>query len=148
MDNLPLLKDIHLPEPIWSFAPLGWFWLMLVIAPIVSYFAYRTFKYVRAKSRKYYALRLLKNAKENNAKSVELISEILRRICLYKYKKAITLFGQDWIDFLNGHSQIKLKNSAAELLVYGMYVPQNKQYDAKDYDFLRKFTKKWIGENL
>lgn len=147
MDNLPLLKDIHLPEPVWSF-PLGWFWFVLVFGPIGIYLAYRIFTYIRSKSKKYYALKLLKNATDNNAKSVELISEVLRRICLYKYKSAITLFGKEWVDFLNVHSKMKLKDSVAELLVYGMYVPQNKQYNKKDYDNLRKFAKQWIGENL
>ena len=147
MDNLPLLKDIHLPEPIWMF-PLGWFWFVLIFAPIGVYFTYRVFSYIIGKSKKYYALKLLKDAKENNAKSVELISEVLRRICLYKYKSAITLFGNEWINFLNDHSKMKLKGSVAELLVYGMYVPQNKQYNNKDYDSLRKFARQWIGENL
>ena len=92
MDNLPLLRDIHLPEES-LFFPLGYGWILIFAMPIVIYFCYRIFKYAQTKSKKYYALMLLKNAGDNSLESAIKVSEILRRICMYKYKNAVSLLG-------------------------------------------------------
>lgn len=159
MDNLPLLRDIHLPEDI-SFFPPGYGWGIIFVVLVLVYLTYRTYKYIRLKSRKYYALKLLQNTLDNNLESVRQISVILRRICLYKYPQAAVLFGKKWIDFLNQHSRMKLKGKPAELLIYAPYLPEGKQKDVRqeqekslnatpqDFDLLRLFAKKWIGENL
>ena len=147
MDNLPLLRDIHLPEES-LFFPLGYGWILIFAMPIVIYFGYRIFKYVQTKSKKYYALMLLKNAQDNSLESAIKISEILRRICLYKYKNAVSLFGNEWVDFLNAHTQKKLSSDAAELLIYAPYVKKDKVFKNQDYQILREFAKRWIGENL
>ena len=147
MDKLPLLKDIHLPDPIWGF-PMGYGIFMIMIMPVVIYFMYKLFKFIYAKSKKYYALNLLKKARQNNVQSVIKISEILRRVCLYKYKDAVSLFGNEWIEFLNKHCKQQIKGQAAELLVYAPYIQKNMQYDQKIYKMIRKYVKHWIGENL
>lgn len=147
MDNLPLLKDIHLPDPIWWF-PMGYGWYFVILIPIVVYFAYQLSKYLYAKSKKYYALSLLNKATKNDIQSIIKISEILRRVCLYKYKSAVSLFGNEWIKFLNDHCKIKINGQAAELLVYAPYVQNHKLYDKEIYRVIRNYVKAWIGENL
>ncbi len=148
MDNLPLLKDIHLPDEMWFF-PLGYGWCLIVAFPIVIYFFYRMFRYLQAKSKKYYALKLLSNIEENDLYSAAKISEILRRICLFKYKNAVSLYGNDWILFLNKHCKKQLTGQVAELLIYAPYMQSNHQkYDKQTYRNLRNFAKAWIGENL
>ena len=87
MDNLPLLKDIHLPEPIWWF-PMGYIWILIIILPLLILFFYKIFRLFQSKSKKYYALVLLNSAMDNNLQSAIKISEVLRRICIYKYKNA------------------------------------------------------------
>lgn len=147
MDNLPLLKDIHLPDDVWLF-PLGYGLWFVIILPILLYFIHKIAHNIRQKSKKYYALFLLSMAKDNNFNTVVKISEILRRICLYKYHEAINLFGQDWIDFLNSKSKKNIKGKTADLLVYAPYLPENKQYSQADYNKLRDYVRHWIGENL
>lgn len=147
MNNLPLLKDIHLPEESFLF-PLGYGWWLFFALPILAYAFYKTFKYFQIKSKKFYALLLLKNAETDNLESAIVISEVLRRICLFKYKEAVSLFGEKWVEFLNCHSKQKLNKKAKELLVYAPYMKKHKVYDTKDYQNLRNYAKKWIGENL
>lgn len=147
MDNLPLLKDIHLPVSEWIF-PLGYGWFLLLFLLFASYLSYKIINFIRSKSKKYYALSLLKNTKEDNLDSAIKISEILRRICLYKYKSAITLFGNEWIVFLNNHCRKKIQSDAAELLIYAPYISDGNKYKKQDYEKLRKFAMEWIGENL
>ena len=147
MDNLPLLRDIHLPEENFIF-PLGYGWLLLLLFPIFIYAGYKTFKYLKSKSKKYYALWLLQNADTDTLESAIKISEVLRRICVLKYAEAVSLFGDDWIKFLNMHSKKNLTSGAANILVYAPYVKKDKKYSNKDYQDLRSYAKQWIGENL
>ena len=147
MDNLPQLRDIHLP-PETIFFPLGYGWLIVFAALILLYILYRLAKFLYQKSKKRYALMLLKRASADNLDSVRQISEILRRICLYRYKNAAAYYGNDWILFLNNHAKKPLLDSAAQLLLYAPYMAQNKKYPPKAYRALREFAKNWIGENL
>lgn len=147
MDNLPQLRDIHLP-PETMFFPLGYGWLIVLAALILAYVFYRLVKFLYQKSKKRYALRLLKQFSADNLDSARQISELLRRICLYRYKKAAAYYGTDWILFLNNHSRKLLPDSAAQLLLYAPYMAQNKKYPPETYRALREFTKNWIGENL
>lgn len=147
MDSLPQLRDIHLP-PETMFFPLGYGWLIVLAALILLYILYRLAKFLYQKSKKRYALMLLKRASADNLDSVCRISEILRRICLYRYKNAAVYYGTDWILFLNNHSRKPLSDSAAQLLLYAPYMAQNKKYPPETYRALREFAKSWIGENL
>jgi hypothetical protein len=147
MDNLPQLRDIHLP-PETIFFPLGYGWLIVFAALILLYILYRLAKFLYQKSKKRYALMLLKRASADNLDSVRQISEILRRICLYRYKNAAAYYGNDWILFLNNHAKKPLLDSAAQLLLYAPYMAQNKKYPPEVYRALREFAKNWIGENL
>jgi len=146
-DNLPLLRDIHLPADIRAF-PLGYSWVVIVAGIVLLVVLYQVLKYLKTKSKKYYALKLLREASADTRSDVCRISAVLRRICLYKYKEAASLFGKPWVDFLNRHSRTKINGAAAELLVYAPYLPSNGTYSAEDYRRLRHFAKEWIGENL
>lgn len=147
MDNLPLLRDIHLPHPVDGF-PLGYGWLLLPVLLILAFLLYRVFLYLRIKSRRYYALNLLKSYTDSNLNSARQISELLRRICVYKYKTAASLLNQEWITFLNEHSKNKITGKAAELLIYAPFMKDGSCFDQNDYETLSRFAKNWIGENL
>ena len=146
-DNLPLLRDIHLPADVSAFPP-GYGWFVLIAVTCATYFIYKFSKAWYIKSKKLYALRLLKNAPENNIQTVRLASEILRRICRLKFPEAVSLSGTDWLNFLNTHSKNKLKGKAADLLLYAPYMAQSKNFKEPDFEEVRLFIQKWIGENL
>ena len=78
------------------------------------------------------------------------MSEILRRICVYKYPSAASLSGREWIDFLNAHGKTKMSKKAAELLLNAPYMPETgeKDFSVTDALELKEFCKNWIGENL
>lgn len=77
------------------------------------------------------------------------MSEILRRICVYKYPEAAALSGRAWIEFLNAHAGTALSGQAAELLINAPYVPADAEsYHSADLEALRRFCYVWIGENL
>ncbi len=148
-DNLPELRDIHIPQDISNF-PLGYGWLVLLGILLGSFILYKITRLAVVKSRKIYALRLVKNIPLANVqKSASKISEILRRVCVYKYPEATVLSGNDWIDFVNSKSKTKLNDKIAGLLVNAPYMPKNSTtYSIDDLAKLKIFCSKWIGENL
>lgn len=149
MDNLPQLRDIHLPPEVSAFPP-GYGWLVIAAVLMSAFLFYRLFKLWRQKSKKFYALRLLDKSKSCSVKSAREISRLLRRICLYKYPAAASLTGQSWLEFLNARSRIKLSGMAAEILIFAPYVPDQKtlKLSCADFQKLWVFTRQWIGENL
>ena len=77
------------------------------------------------------------------------MSEILRRICVYKYKTAAALFGMEWIEFLNRHAKEKISVKTARLLLDAPYISADSNaYDVQDVADLYRFCQNWIGENL
>lgn len=148
-DNLPELRDIHLPDGVSAFPPAyGWWIILLVALSIVA--AVKLIKIAKIKSKKLYALRLLKAAdKSSPIKAAAYISEILRRICVYKYPEALSLNGNEWIDFIHLHSKNKMSAKTAKLLLNAPYMPcNNHTYSSNDVDELQLFCQHWIGENL
>lgn len=149
MDNLPELRDIHIPEGVSAFPPAyGWWVLLLSILAI--YVLLRLFALLRRKSKKRYAKRLLKKiVTDSPVAAAAQMSEVLRRICVYKYPEATASSGKDWLDFLNFHSKKKLGGKAAELLLNAPYIPQDtKAYSKQEAEDLKTFCLEWIGENL
>lgn len=148
-DNLPELRDIHIPQDISNF-PLGYGWLVILSIILGSFLFYKIIRLAIVKSRKLYALRLVKNIPLTDVKkSASNMSEILRRICVYKYPEALVLSGNDWIAFVNSKSKSKLDDKSAELLANAPYMPKNSTtYNVEDLAKLKSFCIKWIGENL
>ena len=147
MDNLPLLRDIHIPPEVSAFPP-GYGWAVMAAFILFIYVCYRLLRYISSKSKKRYALKLLQGASADSLQTARQISEILRRICVYKYTEASSLFGKEWITFLNQKSRKKISGAAAELLVYAPYMPESEKFKSEDYKQLKSFAKSWIGENL
>lgn len=132
-DNLPELRDIHLPSGDISFFPLayGWWVLAGVLAAAVL-LAWLT-RFLLQRSKKRYALKLLAAARRPDLGSAVRMSEILRRICVYKYKTAAALFGMEWIEFLNRHAKEKISGKTARLLLDAPYISaDSKAYDDQD----------------
>ncbi|MBR1948316.1 MAG: DUF4381 domain-containing protein [Alphaproteobacteria bacterium] len=148
-DNLPQLRDIHIPQEFSNF-PLGYGWFVILAVCLCGWMLYKFVRYIVKKSKKRYALKLVNDISfENIQKSASAISEILRRICVYKYREALVLSSQDWIDFLQDHSKNKMDKKTADLLINAPYMPSNsKSYGIEDLQKLKKFCLSWIGENL
>ena len=62
-DNLPELRDIHLPTEDISVFPLAYGWWVLAAAVIILVLVIRLLRLLWRKSRRRYALRLLDNAR-------------------------------------------------------------------------------------
>lgn len=147
--NLPELRDIHLPEGVSVFPPAYGWWILLA-AVILAFGLYEMVRLILRKSRKRYALSLLnKISPEYVVASARQMSELLRRVCVYKYPQAAALYGREWADFLNRHAKIRLTGAAEKLLLDAPYVaPATTAYSPEDAENLRKFCRSWIGENL
>lgn len=120
--NLPELRDIHLPEGV-SGISAG----LRLVGDFRRYpfavVADRTVFDCPPQKQKRYALYLLAHVRQENAVAAALqMSEILRRICVYKYKEAAALYGQPWLDFLNRYAKIKLEGASARLLLDAPYM--------------------------
>ena len=148
-DNLPELRDIHLPDESLFLWPLSYGWWLIfgsILGVIILYYG---FSYYKRKSKKYYALKMLSKLDISNFSSAAKMSEILRRICVYKYPQAATLLNDKWLEFLNSHSHSKLGGTSASLLINAPYMsPQKTTSNIKDMQELLDFCRKWIGENL
>ena len=148
-ENLPELRDIHLPDDI-LFWPFSYGWWLIILFFFLTILLLQTFLFIYRRSKKIYAIKLLDNIISTDVvNSAKLMSEILRRICVYKYKEAVSLKGSEWLDFLNSHSNHKLEGKEADLLINSPYIPKDKtNYTAVELDKLKKYIRQWIGENL
>ena len=147
-NNLPDLRDIHLPAEAVSFWPLAygcWVVLFSVFLLLAGFFFVR---FLLRKSKKRYALRLISSLSSDNRDNVVKMSELLRRICIYKYPRAATLFGQEWVAFLNNHSSKKLSVASSQLLLNAPYCGPTASFAPQEVKNLRNFCVSWIGENL
>lgn len=149
MNNLPEIRDIHFPDGV-SFFPLAPGWWFLSGALIVLFLAIFTILWVIKRSRKYFAEKTLRaiNTDSPVLAAVE-ISELLKRICVLKYKDASTLYGQEWIDFLNSHNKKHLSADAAALLMLAPFMKSDdSHYTTDEAVEIKAFAKEWIGANL
>lgn len=149
MDNFPEFKDIHIPDGV-SVFPLAYGWWIILFAFILLIVAIKFFLWAIKTSRKYYALKTLKKITTHNPiEAAVKISELLRRVCIYKYKSANVLYAQEWIDFLNSKTKLKISGPAAKLLEYAPYMDiNNEAYKQKDAEIIKEFAKQWIGVNI
>lgn len=150
MDNLPELRDIHLPTDGISFFPLAYGWWILIVFLLLLLIISWMAKKIWRESARIYAKHLLKPLKENlSIETVIKLSEVLRRTCLKKYPQAVSLSGQEWIDFLNKNSKNKLSSETSRLLLDAPYMnQQNASYKQEDVLSLWQFCADWIGDNL
>lgn len=149
MNNLPEIRDIHIPDGV-SVFPLAYGWWIILAAIVCGAFVFWGVMLGIKTSRKHYALKTLNETDTRNPIVAAIkISELLKRICVSKYKTASALYGKDWIDFLNSHTSLKLSGNAANLLIYAPFVGEKtRSYTVNEADELKHFAKIWIGENL
>lgn len=150
MDNLPELRDIHLPEDGISFFPPAYGWWLLPLLVAALFVAVRFVLWLRKTSKRVYARRLLKkNAAQNTLAAAVCMSELLRRICVSRYPEAVSLTGKNWTDFLNNRTSRKLPEKTAQLLETAPYLPADStMFSAAEVADLRQFCLAFIGDNL
>ncbi|MBO5038775.1 MAG: DUF4381 domain-containing protein [Alphaproteobacteria bacterium] len=149
MNNLPEIRDIYIPDGV-SFFPIAYGWWVLLTGLFLLFFMIKLLLLGIKKSKKHYALKTLKNINANSPVTAAIeMSELLRRICTVKYKEAAALYGQEWIDFLNNHTEDKLSGDEANLLMYAPFMKeQNSPFNEMAAEKLKTFCKNWIGANL
>ena len=148
MDNLPLLRDIHLPDGNVSIFPLAFGWWGLLCSLLGLYVLYLIIKIVWRQSAKIYARRILLSLKgDTGLASAVKLSEIMRRACVRKYPDAVAKSGKEWIAFLNSKSKLKLSGTAAILLQNAPFMIKP-EYKPEDMQIVWNYCYEWIGENL
>ena len=147
MNNLPELRDIHLPEKI-SLFPLGYGAVFLMALLICLILLAPYFRHLYLQSKKKYAFDFLNALTQKNMASVCKISELLRRICKIKHKKAVALYGADWAGFLNETSKEKLPKYQMNILINAPYAPLWNELSDDDFNALKNFAKNWVESNL
>lgn len=147
MDNLPELRDIHLPPHIPNF-PLGWGMVLIALGLVLSIVGIWMGRRIWRQSKKYYALRKLDSYKNGDMADICEISKLLRRICIVRYPEAIALSGQKWIDFLKTKTNKALSQPAAALLAGAPYMPKNKSIAARDFEAVHQFAHAFLEDNL
>ncbi len=149
MDNLPELRDIHLPEEGVSIFPLAMGWWGILGTLLIMFLSLKLFLWIRRTSAKIYARHLMKQLQKNDINSAVKMSELLRRICKRKYPEAVAYSGDVWINFLNSHTKYKISDKVADLLKNAPFISETSNlFNENDVLDLRKFCEEWIGENL
>jgi len=148
--NLPELRDIHLPSDEISVFPLAYGWWGILLLAVTLFFLIKLILWIRKTSAAIYARKLLQGLHDNHSLSaVVKMSEILRRVCIRQYPQAVSLFGDDWIAFLNSKSKKQLDEQTAELLKNAPFMQEDSaDYSAEKQQKLWRFCYDWIGENL
>lgn len=149
MGDLPQFRDIQMPDGV-SFFPIAYGWWVLLLAVIFLFIGVKVFITFWKSRKKYYSLKKLEAISTDNPIQAAMdISELLRRISLFKYRKSCALSGQDWIDFLNQHSAEPLSPQNAEFLSFAPFMSlSDTRYTPDDAKELKNFCKNWIGGNL
>jgi len=147
VDNLAQLRDIHLPHEV-SMFPLGYGAVGFFVLLVVALFLYPYLRRLYLKSKKHYALSLIKSLKKESMEDVCMISQILRRACKIKHKEAVALFSKSWIDFLKKTTSYKLTEQQFNMLLNAPYAPTDRTIEKKDFEALKNFAVKWVEENL
>ncbi len=148
-NNLPELRDIHLPNGVSIFPPaIGW-WLVL-LAIVATFFIYQLIKKAIKHSRKIYATKIINHQDTKNpVLFATTCSEIIRRICQYKHREAVGLKGAEWQNFLKQNCSYKLDDKSMSLLINAPYIKKdNKEYTNKEVQQIKAFSIKFVGENL
>lgn len=148
MNNLPEIKDIHIPDTV-SMFPLAYGWWVILVLIIGLFLFIQLVRFIIRTSKRYYALKELKNLDLLvGIDAVIGLSNLLRRICSIKYKNASSLYGKDWVNFLTSEGRC-LSADAANLLINAPFMNRKtKKYNQKTIDELKTFGRKWIGDNL
>ena len=148
-DNLPELRDIHLPDGV-SIFPLAYGWWVILIALIALWGGVKLFFVLRQKSKKLFAQKYLnKISLSSPVKAVTQMSELLRRVCVKQYPEAVVLSGKDWMNFLIAKTSAKISKKEADLLQNAPYMDEKSaEYSTQDAERVLSFCRKWIGENL
>lgn len=150
MDNLPELRDIHIPTDGVSIFPLAYGWWVILLLIILAFILIKSVIVLRKASARLYARKLLLPLKDSYELSAAVkMSEILRRICVRKYPEAVSLFGNEWVEFLNRKSKHQLDEKSAELLKNAPFMHNLPDgYTKEDLTLLWNFCENWVGENL
>ena len=149
MNNLPEIHDIYIPESV-SVFPLAYGWWVIFAITVGSVFFIKFILWSIKTSKRIYALKKLKKIEASEPIDAAIqMSELLRRICAYKYKEASALYGKEWIAFLNNHCSVHLSEEASKLLVFAPFMDKKDDtYNTNIALELKTFCKNWIGANL
>ena len=149
MNNIPEIRDIHIPQGV-SIYPLAYGWWVILVVGILSIVGMWFVFWAIKTSKKYYALKTLNNIQVSSIVSSAIeMSELLRRICNVKYTEASSLYGKEWSDFLVNKTNFKISERALNLLIFAPFMDKNSnQYSIEDAKELKDFCKNWIGANL
>jgi len=149
MDNLPEIRDIHIPDGV-SFFPIAYGWWVILVSFIGAFVLVKLILLTIRTSKRIYALRQLKNINtENPVIAAIKFSELLRRVCHFKFREASALYGKEWIEFLNSRATHKISDESAKLLINAPFMNiEDKLYSQQTAEDLRTFCKYWIGANL
>ena len=144
-DLIPLLDDVHLPEPI-SYFPATpiWTWIFWMAALFAAIFLYKAWKRLqRERYRKVACHELERIADTSGPAYVMKVSQILKWTALAAYprKRVASLDGEDWLRFLDEtYGGTGFVEGMGQTLASSQY---RRKADANDHA-LGALAKKWI----
>ncbi len=147
--DLSELKDIHLPvkPDLW---PLSWGWWLLIWIFFILIVSLIYLVYWYLNRPRTYALHELKRISNLDGKIfLKEINSLLKRLVIYKFGSTTgaSLYGDNWISFLNQTKNVCFSKEYENLLEKSMYASQE-VLTPEDKKLILENSKKWIKFNL
>ena len=145
--DINTLHDIITPEPIgiYPFAK-GWVILiLLLLALLLSYAINRYSKYKKNRYRRE-ATKEWKSLKK--AKDIKALISLNKRVAISAYGRdeVAILSGNEWWDFMQSHSSVKLDSDIRELIDDILY--SQRELTPREIDTITLISKEWIDTHF
>ena len=149
MIDLSELKPLHISsEP--DLFPLAWGWWIMIFSVLLT--AFLLFLFIRFLMRREKRLALIELRHLKKASDETFISEVnalLKRVAIIRYgaEKVASLYGKEWIDFLNQTKGCHFSDNFIALLEKNLYAGK-RMLSEKEKKEISKQASCWIKKNL
>ena len=141
------LHDIITPEPIGIY-PFANGWVILILIALSLLLSYSINRYSKYKKNRYRreAKKEWKSLKK--AKDTKALLSLNKRVAISAYGRdeVAILSGNEWWDFMQSHSSVKLDNDIRELIDDILY--SQRELTHKEIDTITLISKEWIDTHF
>ena len=144
--SLNNLHDIMLPEAP-GFFPLapGWYILLLLLLTLLLHFALKRYRRYQKEQYRREALGELAGLQQSNRENTMAVLSLAKRVGLSAYgrENIALLDGDTWWDFMETHSQAKVKPELRKEIQTILYQDTSTP-DESSFEKILSFVSKWI----
>jgi len=145
--DINTLHDIITPEPIEMY-PFAKGWVILILLLLALLLSYAINRYLKYKKNRYRreATKEWKSLKK--AKDIKALISLNKRVAISAYGRdeVAILSGNEWWDFMQSHSSVKLDSDIRELIDDILY--SQRELTPREIDTITLISKEWIDTHF